>query len=40
MYEEDYANKQIQKLARMDTVKQASEKEKVMHQKVQAYYAV
>lgn len=26
--------------ARMDTVKQASEKEKVMHQKVQEYYAV
>lgn len=26
--------------ARMDTVKQAFEKEKVMHQKVQEYYAV
>ncbi len=40
MYEEDYANKQIRNLARMDTVKQASEKKKVMHQKVQEYYAV
>ena len=40
MYEEDYVNKQIRKLARMDTVKQASEKEKVMHQKVQEYYVV
>ena len=40
MYEEDYANKQIRKLAGMDTVKRAFEKEKVMHKKVQEYYAV